>query len=128
MATVELQYDTWDNTTESFNELDLSGVVRGGRDYPFRPSQVMTLMFQEEHFYHLPHIPEYKEAVRQMTALLHHNLVWFRRLGVSAEALKTLVKDYPGTDRGARYAVLDDDDLRDAMDYGKDFTISVPSP
>jgi hypothetical protein len=62
-----------------------------------------------------------------MTALLYHNLTWFRRLGITAAALKTLVKDYPGTERGARFATFNNDTLRDAMDDGKDFVVKVPS-
>jgi hypothetical protein len=64
MATVELQYDTWDNTAESINALDLAGLIRQGKDYPFNPSDVIELMFQEEHFYFSPNTFNYKEAVR----------------------------------------------------------------
>lgn len=127
MATVELQYDTWDNTAESLNQLDLAGLIRQGRVYLFRLSQVLNLIFQEEHFFHGPNAPEYKEAVRQMTSLLYHNLAWFRRLGITAAALKTLVKDYPGTERGARFALTNNDTIRDAIDNGKDWVVRVPS-
>ena len=127
MATVELQYDSWDNMAESLNQLGLAGLVRQGRDYPFRPATVISLMFQEEHFFHVSNTPEHKEAVRQMTALLYHNLSWFRRLGISAAALKTLVKDYPNTERGVKFSLTDNDTIRDAMGDGKDFTVKVPS-
>ena len=62
-----------------------------------------------------------------MTALLYHNLSWFRRLGISAAALKTLVKDYPNTERGVKFSLTDNDTIRDAMGDGKDFTVKVPS-
>lgn len=124
---VELQYDAWDNTEESFNQRNPAGADRRGKDFPFNEAYVVSLLFEEEHFYHGPKTQDYRESVRQMTALLWHTLAWYRRLGVSSDALKTLIKDYPDTNRGAKFALVDNDTLRDSMDDGKDFVIDVPS-
>ena len=124
MATVELQYDAWDNTEESIVE---QGLSLSGQPVPFDPIVALSLMMQEEHFYHTRKSGEYREAVRQMTANLWHTLAWFRRLELPGDQLKTLINDYRTTSVGEKAKFFNNDALRDAMDDGKDAVIEVPS-
>jgi len=127
MAIVSLQYDPLDESAELAPELDLSGLIRQGKDYPFHPDTNTGLLFADEPLEAGVNSPEYKESVRQMVGNLYMTLLWFRRLKMTADDFARHVKDYPNTNLGKRHNLMNNSTIRDAMDDGKDLQVVVPS-
>ena len=117
MATVNLEYNTLDETVELVPEYYPAGLTSGARRDPFDLQEVTGLMFGGRRFEAAAGFTDYRHGVDSMVGVLYMTLAWFRRLEISADELQRRVKDYPDRFRhGPRHAVLSNPDVLQSMD------------
>ena len=108
MATIEFQYDTWDNTSDSMPQRDfLGGVTNPSVNRPCLFGYVQGLIFDFPDMDYAANSNESRSAVNNMVASLWAHIAWFRRQGFDATELTRRIKTYPGTNRSKEQIALD---------------------